>query len=105
VLNDSDIAMLSEKLSTLQRLKDGILPVFPLLKSHYETEMSRLTASLINFNDEVTRGRIQQLLDILRLPHKLDDEIQNIHRILSQSDDESTTQQGLDGLTGLMRMQ
>lgn len=103
-MNDSDIAMLSEKLAHLQRLRDGILPVFPLLKTHYESEMSRLTASLIHADDEEIRGRIKQLLDFLRLPQKLDEEMQNTHRILTQPD-EATTHQGMDGLTGLWRTQ
>lgn len=103
-MNDSDIAMLSAKLAQAQRLRDGILPVFPLLKIHYENEISRLTASLIHADDEETRGRIKQLLDFLRLPEKLDGEMQEIHRILTQPD-EATTQHGLDGLTGLFRTQ
>lgn len=103
-MNDSDIAMLSARYALLQRMRDGVLPVFPLLKTHFEHDVSRLTASLIHANDDVTRGRIQQLLELLRLPEKLDEEMQNLDRILKQPD-EATTQQGLDGLTGLFRMQ
>lgn len=102
-MNDHDISMLSAKLVQIQRLRDSILPAFPLLKDYYELEVSRLTASLILENDDVTRGRIQQLLEVLRLPHKLDDEIANLSRILTQPD-EDTTQQGLDGLNGLWRL-
>lgn len=103
-MNDSDIATLSARLAQVQRLRDGILPVFPLLKTHYDHDVSKLTASLIHANDEVTRGRIQQLLEFLRLPQQLDDEMQHLHRILTQPD-EATTQQGLDGLSGLWRTQ
>ena len=103
-MNDSDIAILSARLAQVQRLRDGILPVFNLLKTYYEHDVSKLTASLIHVNDEVTRGRIQQLLELLRLPQQLDDEIQDLHRILTQPD-ETTTQHGLDGLTGLWRTQ
>lgn len=103
-MNDSDIAILSERLAQMQRLRDGILPVFQLLKTHYEHDVSKLTASLINANDEVTRGRIQQLLKFMCLPQELDDEMQDIHRILTQPD-EATTQHGLDGLTGSFQTQ
>lgn len=103
-MNDSDIALLSEKLANAQRLRDAILPVFPLLKPHYEALISKMTASLIIMNDEVTRGRIQQLLENLRLPQMLDEEIQSINRILTQPD-EAITQHGLDGLSGLWRTQ
>lgn len=103
-MNDSDIAMLSARLAQIQRLRDSVLPVFPLLKTHFESDMSRMTASLIHTNDEETRGRIKQLLDFLRLPEKLENEIQDLNRILNQPE-EATTQQGLDGLTGLFRMQ
>lgn len=103
-MNDSDIAMLSARLAQIQRLRDGILPIFPLLKTHFEHDVSKLTASLILVNDEVTRGRIQQLLEFLRLPQQLDDEMQHLHQILTQPD-ETTTQHGLDGLNGLWRTQ
>lgn len=103
-MNDSEFATLSARHVQLQRLREGILPVFPLLKTNFEHDLSRLTASLIHANDDVTRGRIQQLLELLRMPEKLDEEIQNLDRILKQPD-EATTQQGLDGLTGLFRMQ
>lgn len=103
-MNDSDMATLSARLAQIQRLRDSIIPAFPLLKSHFETEVSKLTASLILENDEITRGRIQQLLEFMRLPQQLDDELQYLHRILTQTD-EATTQQGLDGLNGLYRMQ
>ena len=96
--------MLSAKLAQIQRLRDSLLPAFPLLKDYYEQEVSRLTASLIIENDEVTRGRIQQLLEVLRLPQKLDSEMQDLNRILTHPD-ETTTQHGLDGLQGLWRMQ
>ena len=103
MLNDSFADSLSGELAMAQRLRDSLLPINPLLRAYYEPEMARLTASLIGENNEVIRGKIQQLLEVIRLPEKLSEDIANLHRILMQSDETPT--QGLDSLTGMFRTQ
>lgn len=66
----------------LQAIQSG----WPFLLGELKTRIDELTASLINNNDEQTRGRIKALLAVTELPQTLATERESMSAALSEQD-------------------
>jgi hypothetical protein len=66
----------------LQAIQSG----WPFLLGELETRIKELTASLINNNDEQTRGQIKALIAITELPQTLATERESMSDALSEMD-------------------
>lgn len=99
-MNDAEIARLHHEIKELQSLLAIIHPVMPRLKGYLLNRRDNFVTQLVDHNDEVTRGRIQELQSLIDLQETLERQISYRTAELNRVDDGTTGLTGLDAISG-----
>lgn len=76
-----------QRLAQVVPLYNAMAGMFPLLAAELLILRANYVESLVSENNDEVRGRIKQLDEMLRLPHSLSQEIQNLNESLPKMGD------------------
>lgn len=76
-----------QRLAQVVPLYNAMAGMFPLLSAELMILRANYVESLVSENNDEVRGRIKQLDEMLRLPHSLSQEIQNLNESLPEMGD------------------
>jgi hypothetical protein len=99
-LNDADVSRLQHEINEIQSLLATIHPVMPRLKVYLLSRRDNFITQLVDHNDEVTRGRIQELQALIGLQEILERQITYRTAEINRADDSTTGLTGLDAISG-----
>lgn len=99
-MDDATASNLHEQLNELQNLLTQLHIVMPYLEPYLHVRRDSFITLLIDKNDDVIRGRIQELQDLLDLPQVLASQIAYKTQEINRSDDDTTQPTGLDAING-----
>lgn len=99
-MDDATASNLHEQLNELQNLLTKLHIVMPYLEPYLHVRLDNFITLLVNKNDDVIRGRIQEVQDLLDLPQVLASKIAYKTQEINRSEDDTTQPYGLDAING-----
>lgn len=99
-MDDATASNLHEQLNELQKLLTQLHIVMPYLIPYLLSRRDNFVTRLVEKNDDVIRGRIQELQNFLDLPRVLASQIEYRTQEINRSEYDTTQPTGLDAING-----
>jgi hypothetical protein len=99
-MNDADISRLHHEINELQSLLTILYPAMPRLRFYLLSRRDSFVTQLVDHNDEVTRGRIQELQSLIDIQETLERQIAYRTAEINRADEGTTGLTGLDAISG-----
>ena len=99
-MDDSQLSNLNREVNDIKSLQTTIYPVMPRLVKYLIERRDHFLSQLVDKNDEVLRGRIQEIQSMIDIQKTLEAPIQYRIRLIESAGERTTSHFGLDSLTG-----
>lgn len=100
MLNDFDLSKLQQEVNDLHSVLVALSSVMPKITPFLLRRRDGLITQLVDRNDDVLRGRIQEIQSFLDMPDILEKQISYRNAEIQRAEDGTTQLTGLDAIKG-----
>ena len=100
MINDSQLSNIHQEINDIRSLQTTLQPVMSRLIRYLLERRDHFLSQLVDHNDEILRGRLQEIQSMMDIQKTLEAQIQYRIQLIDSTDESTIHPTGLDAING-----